>query len=139
MHITATMHKRLRKKPKKYYVNFALVILQMRGEWNFQEYNKTHKHSGNAKWKKKEKIHIKQETHWMYPTWRCFRTSFSFFRLMIFEKKNLKDLHFIFLVRESLTTHCGSHPTPGVMIWTNLNLPHLRMLPYKIQINFLAH
>lgn len=79
MHITATMHKRLRKKPKKYYVNFALVILQMRGEWNFQEYNKTHKHSGNAKWKKKEKIHIKQETHWMYPTWRCFRTSFSFF------------------------------------------------------------
>ena len=73
------------------------------------------------------------EQTWIYTTWGCLNTSLSFSGRIVFEKKIFKELLCILLCK-TLIRHCGPTLPPGTMIWTNLNLHYLRMLPHKYQL-----
>ena len=74
---------------------------------------------------------------WIYTTWGCFHTSFSFPGCLVSEKKIFKEILYIFLCKTS-TPQCGLTLPPGVMIFTTLNLHYLRMLPHKFQLSWLS-
>lgn len=50
-----------------------------------------------------------------------------------FWTRKFKKKFNIFLCK-NLTPHFGPNLTPGIMIWTNLNLHYMRMFPQKFQI-----
>ena len=73
---------------------------------------------------------------WIYTTWVCFQTSFSFPGTLVFEKKIFKVLLYIFLCKTS-TLHCGPTLPLGIMIFTTLNLHYQRILSHKFQLSWL--
>ena len=59
------------------------------------------------------------EQIWIYTTWGCLHTSFSFPGCLVYEKKIFKDFFYIFLCK-TWSPSCGPSLPLGTMIWTNL-------------------
>lgn len=71
----------------------------------------------------------------IYIIWVCFHASFSFSGQYDFEKKILKRFIYIFLCTKVYPYYGPTYL--AIIIWTNLNLPYLRMISHKFKISWL--
>jgi hypothetical protein len=75
------------------------------------------------------------EQTWIFTTWACFHIYMMNYGFVILEKKTFNEFCYIFLCK-TLVGRFGPALPPGVMIWTNLNLHHLRMFLHKFQLSW---
>jgi hypothetical protein len=75
------------------------------------------------------------EQIWIYTTWGWFHMSVIFPGPVVLEKKIFKEFSYIFLCK-TWVGHFGPTLAPGVMIWTNLNLHYLRMIPHECHLSW---
>ena len=73
------------------------------------------------------------EQTWIYIIWGWLPANLSFLGHIVFEKKIFKDFLYIFLCK-TWSPNCGPTLPPGTMIWTNLYLHYMRMLPLKVEL-----
>lgn len=71
----------------------------------------------------------------IYTTWRC-PYHFQFFWLILCYLRRFLKMYSIFPSKKLTTYYCPTLQL-GIMIWTNLSVPYLRMFSHQLQIFWL--